>query len=210
MGNAVRRLALWKSGGKVRAHGGRHCKARILAAGDVEQLFEVSGKLVDFIANFRWLLEERGQHARGDFGIQLDQFRRGNDQGQVPINIVAHGRELFIDRFDLFRAQGYWLCRQTHGGYDAGRRDERQADFGLIYAKGAFQAFGETAGRNACALRRGCRGGELLEERGVLGTARPTDKSQSGRGLPHSKTLARRRMRFTQNGVLGTGRPVKV
>ena len=60
-------------------------------AGDAQGLLKFRRELSEDSSDLGRLLYQCGHHALGRLRLVADQFRRGDNQGQVIIDVVPHG-----------------------------------------------------------------------------------------------------------------------
>jgi hypothetical protein len=64
-------------------------------------LFELGGKALQHGGDLRRLLDERGGHALSHVRLGADEFRGGQDQRQMIVDVMAHVGKLAIQFTDL-------------------------------------------------------------------------------------------------------------
>ena len=90
-------------------------EARGLMAGDAQGTLELRGEFAQGFGDARRLFHEGCQHAVGGIRFVTDEFHRSDDEGELVIDVVAHGRKLAVQLGDLFDRQSNWLIGQRHG-----------------------------------------------------------------------------------------------
>lgn len=80
----------------------------------LKKRFEIVGKRTDFRNDSIGLLKDVFDQAGQHIGFSAEQFRRGHNQREMVIHVVAHDRQLLVEIGNLFGRQSDRIFRQAH------------------------------------------------------------------------------------------------